>query len=117
MRSSQFKIVLEGTGKQTRDFVYVSDVVEALVRCMNFNAGFHGPYLIASGQETSLNDLLSKLEGRFGGPNVDYQPAKRGDIPRMSYDISLAKKELRWEPKIMLEEGLKRTAEWWREVS
>ena len=115
IRNPQPRITLEGTGEQTRDFVYVSDVVEALVHCIDFNTGFHGPYLIASGQETSLTNLLQKLGSRLGYPTIDYKPKKVGDIPAMSYNISLAGEELKWQPKVMLDEGLRDTINWWME--
>ena len=98
---------ITGSGEQTRDFVYVSDVVDALLMATEDDYG--GPILLGSGIETSINKLYAMVQRILGvsvQPSV--APAPIGEIWRMSYDISCAKDKLSWTPKISLEEGIKR---------
>jgi len=101
------QIVIFGDGKQTRDFVHVSDVVAANILAMNSKKS--GTYNIASGKTCTLLDVISALE-RISGkkPSVKFEKAREGDIKDSSADITLAKKELGFAPKVFLEEGLKR---------
>ena len=106
------KPVIYGDGAQTRDYIYVEDVVEANVLALN---GKEGVYNIGTGKETSINELLeifSKVLGREIKP--EYAPPRKGEIRRISLDGEKAKKELSFVPKYSLEEGLKKTIEWYR---
>jgi len=106
------KPVIYGDGAQTRDYIYVEDVVEANVLALN---GKEGVYNIGTGKETSINELIeifSKVLGREIKP--EYAPPRKGEIRRISLDGEKAKKELSFVPKYSLEEGLKKTIEWYR---
>jgi UDP-glucose 4-epimerase len=106
------KPVVYGDGTQTRDYIYVEDVVEANVLALN---GKEGTYNIGTGKETSVNELInvfSKVLGREIKP--EYAPPRKGEIRRISLDGEKAKKELSFVPKYSLEEGLKKTIEWYR---
>lgn len=103
-----------GTGKLTRDYVYVEDVVDAQVRAAEIGGA---RYLnIGTGVETSVLDLfehLQRLAGLEGEP--EFGPARPGDIPRSCLDASAAKEHLGWEAWTPLEDGLGKTVDWFRE--
>lgn len=103
-------IVIHGDGNQTRDYVYVDDVVNAMtaaaiapeVNMLTINIG--------SGTETSVRELAKMaVEVTGGHPEVVYNPRNEGGISRLCADISLAGKVLSYKPKITLVEGLTRT--------
>jgi nucleoside-diphosphate-sugar epimerase len=99
---------IDGDGQQTRDFIHVSDVVDALIRSVDIETDLR-PIILSSGVETSINQLyatIAKLLHFKLPPNK--APAKIGDIRRMWYDNSRAKKILGWIPKMTLEEALAR---------
>lgn len=103
--------IIYGDGLQTRDFVYVGDVAEAHVKALTAKAS--GVYNVGSGVETSVLDLfrlLCTLVGRC--PKPRRAPPRRGDVRRSVADISKAREELGWSPKVGLEEGLKATIEY-----
>ncbi|MFA5130977.1 MAG: NAD-dependent epimerase/dehydratase family protein [Patescibacteria group bacterium] len=100
-----------GDGLQTRDFVYVDDVVRALYLALNI--GCCGEINIASGVETNLLNIGSYIEKTLGGPmKIKEMPGKAGEQRRSCLSYQLAKDVLDWEPKINMEEGIKRTIAW-----
>ena len=102
-----------GTGDQTRDFVYVDDVVDALTRAAERGAGIIN---IGTGDETSVNDLyasMSRATGYTDPPN--YAAARAGELDRSALAIDRAGTELGWKPFTSLDEGVSRTIEWFRE--
>jgi UDP-glucose 4-epimerase len=101
-----------GDGNQTRDFIFVEDVVSACLKAMEYK-GKKEIFNIGTGIETSINEvyqIISKLLKTKIKPK--YAPEKPGDLKRSCLDISLAKRELKWKPKYNLEEGVKKTIEW-----
>lgn len=100
--------VIFGDGTQTRDFVYVRDVVRANILAMERDA--EGVYNIGSGKETSINELVTILMRllRFRGQPV-YAGGRPGDVMHSVADISRARSLLGWEPAFSLEEGLSDT--------
>lgn len=98
---------ITGSGKQTRDFIYVSDTVDALLTATEDDYG--GPILLGSGVETTINELYAVIQ-RILGTDIQpsIAPAPVGEIWQMSYDISCAKDKLSWTPKVSLEEGIRR---------
>lgn len=106
--------IIYGDGEQTRDFIFVEDVVSAMISCINRNEANGKVYNIGSGVQISINNLYKIISSMLG---VDikplYMPSRKGEV-RFSYaDITLAKKELRWSPRFSLEEGLKKTIEYY----
>ena len=102
-----------GSGDQTRDFVYVDDVVDALTRAAERGAGIIN---IGTGDETSVNDLyasMSRATGYTDPPN--YAAARVGELDRSALAIDRAGTELGWKPFTSLDEGVSRTIEWFRE--
>ncbi len=102
---------INGTGAQTRDFVYVGDVARAVKGA--FDAQVTGVYNIGTGVETSLNDLYTALQ-LAAKKNVkpSYLPAKSGEQMRSCIDASKAGRAFKWKPAFSLDEGLKATADW-----
>lgn len=102
-----------GDGSQTRDFVYVADVVDAFVR--GADAG-HGMFLnVASGVETSVVELYNQIAAVLDYPvTPDFAAPRNGDVPRSVLDPGRAKTVLGWEPWTPLAEGLATTVEWFR---
>ncbi len=108
------KWVINGNGAQTRDFIYVDDVVSAIIAAANSDES--GVYQIATGQETSINKLAymlrKKLQTYGLDSNLIHGDELSGDVPRNFADISLAKKALGWKPDVLLTDGLDNTIEW-----
>jgi UDP-glucose 4-epimerase len=98
-----------GDGKQTRDYVYVGDVVSANLAASSSDAG--GAFNVGLGVESTVLDIVEIL-GRLGGREdfqAEHAPERKGEIRRIAIDPSRAREELGWEPKVHLEEGLERT--------
>jgi len=106
--------VINGNGRQTRDFVYVDDVVEANLAMMGQET--QGTYNVGTGRETSVNDLFRILVEHTGATCKEvHGPAKKGEQARSCIDNSKLRLELAWEPRTGLSEGLKKTVEYFRE--
>ena len=102
--------IIYGDGEQTRDFIFVGDVVEANLRAAVAGVEPGGVYNIASGRPTSLNQVLATLSAQFGvAPNADYQAERPGDIRHSLADPSLASRELGFSARTALEDGLAMT--------
>lgn len=108
-------VVIYGTGEQTRDFLYVTDTVEATVEIYK-NEVTRGKVInIASGKEISINNVVKTIAKlmNYMQPIV-YKTARPGDVQRHCADITLAKQLLGWQPKVTFEEGIKKTVEWYK---
>ena len=106
--------VVNGNGRQTRDFVFVEDVVEANLAILGKDV--QGPYNVGTGVETTINDLfkiVADLTKR--GVKEVHGPAKKGEQIRSVIDGTKLRHELAWEPRVPLAEGLRRTVEYFRE--
>jgi nucleoside-diphosphate-sugar epimerase len=105
--------VIYGDGNQTRDFVFVQDVVQANIRATQAS-GVGGMALnIGSGAQTSLNQLLEIISAMLGvTPRVEYRPEREGDVRHSVADISLARELLGFQPSTSLESGLRQTIDW-----
>jgi len=103
-------IVIHGDGNQTRDYVYLDDVVEAMSAASTAPDVNQLTINVGSGTEMSIRDL-SKLviEITGGHPEVVYNPRNEGGLSRLCADISLAREKLAYEPKVSLAEGLQKT--------
>jgi UDP-glucose 4-epimerase len=100
--------VIFGDGGQTRDFVHVSDVVEAIMLSLR-NEGARGVFNIGSGEGITINHLANLILKSMNREDLKpiYAPPRPGDIRHSIADITRAKKELKYEPKIRLETGIK----------
>jgi UDP-glucuronate decarboxylase len=108
-------LTVYGDGKQSRSFCYVSDLIEGIVKTMNQNKTL-GPVNLGNPKEFTVLELAEKVIRLTGSKSkIVYKPLPEDDPIQRRPDITLAKKELSWEPKIELEEGLKKTIEWFKE--
>ena len=99
-----------GDGLQTRDFIYVGDVVEALLAAADHDGGV---FNIGTGQETTVLDLHRACAGIAGSQQEpQFAPERLGDVRRSVLDVALAERELGWHARTPLEQGLARTWAW-----
>ncbi|MBA2383275.1 MAG: GDP-mannose 4,6-dehydratase [Actinobacteria bacterium] len=105
-------VTIFGDGKQTRDFVFVGDVVEAVLGAIG---GEGGPYNVGTGEETSVLELFDACR-RIAGVDIEaeHAPARAGDALRSVLDVTRAEHELGWRPRTTLEQGLRET---WRSAT
>ena len=110
-------ITVYGKGNQTRSFQYVDDLVEGMIRLMNSRDGFTGPVNVGNPNEFTILELAQKVIELTGSKSkIIYKPLPSDDPMQRQPDISLAKKELDWEPKIQLEEGLIKTIAFFKKI-
>jgi UDP-glucuronate decarboxylase len=103
-------ITIYGDGTQTRSFQYVDDLIEGMVRMMNSREDFTGPVNIGNPNEFTIRELAEKVISMTGSKSkLVFMPLPPDDPTQRQPDITLARLELGWEPKIQLEEGLKKT--------
>ncbi|RKY30223.1 MAG: nucleotide sugar epimerase [Candidatus Omnitrophota bacterium] len=107
-------ITVYGDGNQSRDFTYIDDIAEGTIMGIDLtgfeiiNLGGNRPY--------KLNQAISLIEKNLGKKaKIEYRPFNKADMKATWADISKAKKLLNWEPKVDLEEGIKRTVKWYME--
>lgn len=105
-----------GDGNQTRDFVYVDDVVSSLLLARDRGSG--ELINIGSGTQTSINDLFGRL-AKLTGTRYEpiYGAARPGELERIAVDAGKAREVLGWSPVVSLDEGLKHTVAWFKSVS
>ena len=108
-------ITIYGDGSQTRSFCYVDDLIEAMVRMMATPKGFTGPVNIGNPCEFTMLELAEKVISLTGSSSkLVFCPLPSDDPRQRQPDISLARKELRWQPQVNLEDGLKMTIAYFR---
>jgi UDP-glucuronate decarboxylase len=106
---------LFGDGSQTRSFCYIDDMVDGLLRLMNSPQEVTGPINLGNPEEFTILDLAEKIMGLTGNDcSVVHRPLPSDDPVRRRPDIGRARELLGWEPTVSLEEGLKRTIEYFR---
>lgn len=108
-------ITIYGDGQQTRSFCYVDDLIESFLLLMNTGEDFTGPVNLGNPNEFTILELAEKVIRHVGGKSkLTFHPLP-GDDPRQRQpNISLAKQKLQWEPKVSLDDGLKKTIEYFR---
>ena len=106
-------VTIFGDGEQTRDFVYVQDVVDAFVAAMDRGDGLR--MNIGTGRETSVNELHGVLAEVTGAQApARYAPPRTGELAHIALDVGLAARELSWKPRTSLRQGLEATIDWLR---
>jgi UDP-glucuronate decarboxylase len=106
-------VTVYGDGNQTRSFCYVSDTVRGLVSLMN--SDFFGPVNIGNPRETTVMAIAEKIMELTGSKStIVFKPLPEDDPQRRCPDISRAKQVLSWEPCVNLEDGLKKTIDWFK---
>lgn len=108
-------LTIYGDGSQTRSFQYISDLVEGMIRMMASPEGFTGPVNLGNPGEFTMLELAEKVLAKVGGKSkIVFKPLPQDDPKMRRPDISLAKKELGWEPKVSLDEGLDEVIDYFR---
>lgn len=108
------KIKVFGDGEQTRDFIFVKDVVEANLACLYSRTS--GTYNISTKNEVSINEVLTVLKAKVDLPLVvEYKESRYGDIENSCLDNTLSAENLHWRPEYKLEEGLSETFNYYSE--
>jgi UDP-glucuronate decarboxylase len=111
------EITMYGDGSQTRSFCYVDDLIDGMIRLMNSRDGFTGPVNIGNPGEFTMIELAEKIIELTGSQSkITFQPLPQDDPLQRQPDITLAKKELGWEPHVKLEEGLKHAIAYFKSV-
>ena len=107
-------VTINGEGKQTRDYVFVGDVVKAFVAALA--ADQSGVYNVGTGVETDVNELFRHINRHTGaGYDESHGPAKPGEQQRSVLDVSHTSRTLGWSPETDVASGLERTVAWFRE--
>ena len=103
--------IIYGDGEQTRDYIYVKDVVSALIKVSTIDENHF--LNIGTGVETSVNELANSMKSQFNSEiNPIYKPARDGELNRSVLNNTKAKKELGWKPEYDLDEGMKQVFNW-----
>jgi UDP-N-acetylglucosamine/UDP-N-acetyl-alpha-D-glucosaminouronate 4-epimerase len=105
-----------GDGEQSRDFTYVSNVVDANLRAAESGQASGNVINVANGVRVTLNSLLETLKNLTGKPEAqaEYLAPRKGDVRDSLADISRARSLLSYEPRVGLEDGLRLTMDWWK---
>jgi dTDP-glucose 4,6-dehydratase len=108
-------LTIYGDGKQTRSFCYVDDLIDGIYKLMLSDE--HMPVNIGNPQEITILEFAERVRRHFdNAPQIIFEPLPQDDPKRRCPDISKAKRILKWEPKVSLEEGLKRTLAYFKQV-
>ncbi len=107
-------ITVYGKGSQTRSFCYVDDLIDGMIKLMNCE-NFTGPVNIGNPDEYTILDFAKKIVGMTGSKSeIVYKPLPSDDPTQRMPDITLASEKLGWRPKVSVDEGLKRTIEYFK---
>ncbi|MFH1297485.1 MAG: UDP-glucuronic acid decarboxylase family protein [Bacteroidota bacterium] len=110
-------ITIYGDGSQTRSFCYVDDLVDGMIRMMNSREDLIGPVNIGNPGEFTMLELADLVLKQTGSRSkIVYLPLPADDPTQRQPTIELARKELGWEPTIPLEEGLKKTIDYFKSI-
>ena len=110
-------ITIYGDGSQTRSFCYVDDLIEVITRMMNSEAGFVGPVNIGNPVEHTMLQLAERVIALVGGKSkLVFRPLPSDDPRQRQPDIALAKEKLGWEPRVSLDDGLRETIAYFRQL-
>jgi UDP-glucose 4-epimerase len=114
-------LTIFGDGEQSRDFVYIDDVVEAWLKALEEPASYGGVFNLGSGRETSINELADLALASLGRTRchreVRYAPGRPGELRRVAADTTRARAILAWEPRTSFAAGLAETVRWAQTVA
>lgn len=109
------KPVIEGTGEQTRDFIFVKDTARAFAMAYESEATRGQIINLGSGKEISMKKLVERIAAYFGyDGGVAYHPARPADVQRLCASATLAKRLIGFEPEVDFDRGLKETLDWYK---
>ena len=112
------KIIDLSDGKQIKDFCYVSDVVDAIISCLNVKKISGQIFNIGSGKKTSVREIVEKIHVSIGSgyPRFNSKNTKKLENRELYPNISKSKKLIKWQPNTTLDEGLKLTIDWYSKI-
>jgi len=111
------EITVYGDGLQTRSFCYIDDLVDGMMRMMNTEKGFTGPVNLGNPSEFTILELAEMVVALTGSKSrIVFKPLPEDDPKQRKPVIDLAEEKLNWKPKVKLEDGLKRTIEYFEGV-
>jgi UDP-glucuronate 4-epimerase len=109
------KIPIYGDGSSRRDYTYIDDLVDGILAIIRYHKGFE-IYNLGESQTTSLKELVRLIEEAFGKKaNIEMLESQPGDVSVTYADVSKAKRMLKYQPKVKMEEGIRRFVEWYKE--
>lgn len=112
------EVTVWGTGEHQRDFVYISDIVSAHLKALSLEQGKYHYFNLSGKNATKVSDVIKLLEKNLGiSARIKNFPPRPGDPLLLFADSSKAKDQLDWESEVSLEEGIKRTVEWFLQQS
>jgi UDP-glucuronate 4-epimerase len=107
-------LTLFGDGTSSRDYTYIDDIIDGVVASLDRLSGYRC-YNLGEANPITLALLVEKIAHLVGKPPmIERQPDQPGDVPRTFADVSLARRELGYDPRVNLDEGLKRAVAWWQ---
>ena len=110
-------ITVYGDGSQTRSFCYVDDLINGMIHLMNSRDDFHGPVNLGNPQEFTILQLAEKvIEITESKSKINFKPLPEDDPLQRKPDITLAEKELAWQPVVKLEQGLIKTINYFKDL-
>jgi UDP-glucose 4-epimerase len=108
-------VIIHGDGMQSRDFVYVADAAQALIKAAEAPAAAGNVYNIGSGHATTILDLVRELNAILGATVVStHSPARAADVRQSLANIDLARHDLQYRPSVTFADGLRATIAWYR---
>jgi UDP-glucuronate decarboxylase len=108
-------ITVYGDGRQTRSFCYVDDMIDGVIRMMDAADGFTGPVNLGNPEEFTILELAEKVIAlTHSNSKIVFKPLPQDDPLQRKPNIELARKKLKWEPRISLETGLKQTIDYFK---
>ena len=108
------RIPVYGDGSTRRDYTYIDDLIEGILGVIRHHRGFE-VYNLGESQTTSLIELIKLIEGALGKKaNIEILESQPGDVSVTYADITKAKRILNYQPKVKMEEGIKRFVEWYK---
>src|SRR6266849_5191853 len=112
---SEKQPTIYGDGEQSRDFTYISNVVDANLRAADSDSAVGQVINIANGERVTINQVFEMVKKLTGSTNLqaEYAPARAGDVRDSLADLMLARSLLAYRPQVGLEEGLRATIDWW----
>lgn len=110
-------VTIWGDGEILRDYFYIDDLTRALVSALDLSASMNHVINLGGKEMVSLNQVAAKIEDCLGVKlQINYEPARKFDIPQLKLDIHTAEKTLNWHPEVPLSEGIARTARWIKSI-
>jgi len=110
------EITIYGDGSQTRSFCYVDDLTSGLIKLMS-RPDFTGPVNLGNPAELTVKEIAEKIIALTGSKSrIVYKPLPQDDPKKRRPDIALAREKLDWQPEVKLEDGLKKTIEYFRNI-